>query len=265
MTGPTFHDYAWVVVNSSAGKDSQTALRRVVETARRQQYPLERVVVSHQDLGDIEWPGTLTLARLQARIYGLRFEVSRYRDRSGQEIDLLEYAIRRGKWPSNNQRWCTSEFKRAPGNRVLTKLGKERAGDILQVFGFRAEESPARRRKVELAVNPRASTGRRTVFDWLPILQMREAEVWRDIHDSGVPYHHAYDLGMRRLSCRFCIYAPPGQLMISAEENPDLFARYLLAEKEMGHRFTDALSLADVEAMMVGGAPIPEDEGEWNM
>ncbi len=57
----TLSAYDAVIINSSAGKDSQTALRHVVRLAKEQGYPLDRLTVSHQDLGEAEWNGTTEL------------------------------------------------------------------------------------------------------------------------------------------------------------------------------------------------------------
>lgn len=247
---PSLQGYRWIVVNSSGGKDSQTALRRVVELADAAGVERGRIVVSHQCLGLMEWEGTLDLVTRQAAHYGLRLEVTRYRDRERKERTLLDYVSDRGKWPSSAQRYCTSEFKRGPGGRALVALAREAAGPILNVYGFRAEESPARAKKPVFALNARFSTAGRPVSDWLPIHDWSEEQVWEDIRTSGVPYHQAYDLGMRRLSCVFCIFATRTDLLIAGQHNPGLLAQYVSVERKIGHRFTDKLSLAEVKAAL---------------
>ncbi|MCB1053435.1 MAG: phosphoadenosine phosphosulfate reductase family protein, partial [Acidobacteria bacterium] len=141
---PPLKNFRWIVVNSSGGKDSQTALRQVVQICDQQQVSRERIHVSHQDLGEAEWPGTMDLVKRQAACYGLPVTVTRYRTQKGEELTLLDNVQKRGKWPSSQQRYCTSDFKRGPGSRVITQLG---AGSVLNVYGFRAEESPARAKK----------------------------------------------------------------------------------------------------------------------
>jgi 3'-phosphoadenosine 5'-phosphosulfate sulfotransferase (PAPS reductase)/FAD synthetase len=136
---PDLPTFRWVVVNSSGGKDSQTALRAVVMACDAAGVPRDRIVVSHQCLGRVEWPGAIELVREQAEHYGLRVIVSKYRTKAGLEPDLLEYVRTRGKWPSSKNRYCTSEYKRGPGGRVLTALSREAPGPILNVYGFRAE------------------------------------------------------------------------------------------------------------------------------
>jgi 3'-phosphoadenosine 5'-phosphosulfate sulfotransferase (PAPS reductase)/FAD synthetase len=70
---PNLKGYDWVVVNSSAGKDSQCMLDFVVERCDKAKVPRQRLVVVHADLGRVEWPGTRELAGEQARHYGLEF------------------------------------------------------------------------------------------------------------------------------------------------------------------------------------------------
>ncbi|MBQ1164686.1 phosphoadenosine phosphosulfate reductase family protein, partial [Streptomyces sp. A73] len=74
-------------------------------------------------------------------------------------------------------------------------------------LGLRAEESSGRAKKPVLSVDDAASSGVREVVTWLPSLHWTEAEVWARIKASGVRYHWAYDKGMKRLSCSFCVLA----------------------------------------------------------
>jgi 3'-phosphoadenosine 5'-phosphosulfate sulfotransferase (PAPS reductase)/FAD synthetase len=168
-------------------------------------------------------------------------------------------------WPDSGNRWCTSEFKRGPGGRVLTSLFREAPGDILNVYGFRAEESPARAKRQVFSRNARFSTKSREVWDWLPIRDWTKEQVWADIRASGVPHHYAYDFGMSRLSCVFCIFAPKGQLMLAARNNPELFGKYLAAEAGMGHSFRHKLSLREVKEAIDRGEEVSADDGKWNM
>ena len=79
------------------------------------------------------------------------------------------------KWPSRPQRYCTSDFKRGPGARIVTMLTKDMGEcTILYVFGFRAEESPARTHKPVLSKNKKLSTKKRSVYEYLPIHKWTE-------------------------------------------------------------------------------------------
>jgi 3'-phosphoadenosine 5'-phosphosulfate sulfotransferase (PAPS reductase)/FAD synthetase len=261
-----------ILVNSSGGKDSQTALRHVVQRADAAGVPRHNIVVVHADLGRMEWHGVKELAGQQAEHYGLQFMVVKRRTAAGVEESLLDYVRRRGKWPSSTARYCTSDFKRGPCRRVVTAIGKrvrwsrpQHTVRILNVFGFRAEESPARAKRLAFSRNKAASNGSTIVDDWLPIHDWTERQVWDDIRASGVPYHPAYDLGMPRLSCCFCIFAPRSALLIAGRANPELLAEYVALEREIGHDFQHGKPIADIQAAIARGEQPAAVSGDWNM
>lgn len=259
------HEYDMVVINSSGGKDSLCALWEVCRIAKEQNYPVEKMVVSHQDLGDMEWKGTKELAKKQADLFGLKFYWGKRTNKDGYEENLLEYAERRGKWPSNKQRWCTSDYKRAVGAKIVTRLTKSMGQcKILHVFGVRKEESPFRSKKEVLVVNNTLTTRKRKVFDWLPIHEWSEVKVWDVIKSNILPYHEAYDLGMPRLSCVFCIFSPFDALVIAGIANPDLLDRYIETENKIGHTFKDGFSIASVKEAIKNGYK-PKNISNWIM
>jgi 3'-phosphoadenosine 5'-phosphosulfate sulfotransferase (PAPS reductase)/FAD synthetase len=251
---PDLAGYDWIVLNSSAGKDSQAMLDLVVEQADRAGVPRGRLLVAHADLGRVEWPGTRALAEEQARHYGLAF-VAVCRPQG----DLLEHIADRGMFPSPAARYCTSDHKRGQVLKVFTRLADltRRGGrpvcSILNCLGLRAEENPARARRRPFAPNALASNGRRWVDDWLPLHAWTAAQVWDRIHASGVRHHPAYDLGMPRLSCCFCIFSPRSALVLAGKHNPELLARYVDVERRIGHRFRVELSLAEVQEAVARG------------
>lgn len=252
--------YDWIVINSSAGKDSQAMLDYVVELADQQAVPRDRLVVVHCDLGRVEWQGTRALAERQATHYGLRFEVVQ-RDR-----DLLhQIEHERKKFPGPGLgRFCTSDQKTKQVQKLWTRLAREsrqagvtRQVRILDCLGLRAEESPDRAKKP--AFRTRSTNGRRVVDGWLPIHGWTTRQVWDRIRASGVEHHPIYDQGLPRLSCSFCIFAPKHQLVRAAQLRPDLAAEYARIEQTIGHRFTDKLSMADVIAA-AQATPAPADD-----
>jgi 3'-phosphoadenosine 5'-phosphosulfate sulfotransferase (PAPS reductase)/FAD synthetase len=249
---PDLAEYDVVLANSSAGKDSQAALDVVVEAARAADV-LDRMVVVHADLGDNEWPETAELAAEHAAHYGLRFEVvSRQRD--GHVETILERVAERGMWPDAARRWCTSDHKRGPIRKLMTQLAAEqrdagvtgRPVRLLNVMGFRAEESSARQRRAPYEFDKSASNGRRHVDTWLPIHGWTTGQVWQRIEQARTQPHPAYAAGMSRLSCRFCVLASRSDLICSARLNPELAARYAAVEEQTGHRFRQDLSMAEV-------------------
>src|SRR5690242_19773118 len=91
----------------------------------------DRIVCVFADLGgEDEWEGARELSESHSRHYGVRFVVM------CREVDdghggrrpqgLLEYiALRRGMWPDAANRFCTSDTKRAPIMRLITRLVAE--------------------------------------------------------------------------------------------------------------------------------------------
>lgn len=308
---PHLASYDFVVVSSSAGKDSLAMLDLVSEQAEAAGV-LDRVVVVHCDLGRVEWRGTRDLAQRQAERYGVRFVAvwrrqgdllthieemgffprpsTRYctsdhkrgqifrafTQLAGEHLpvrdgDLLEQVEARGMWPSPRQRYCTSDQKRAQVHRLytaLTTVSREpRQVRILSCQGMRAEESPARAKRPPFHRDERASNGRRLVDNWLPLHEWKVGEVWARIKASRAAdlIHPAYALGMPRLSCVFCIFAPKSALVLAGRHNPDLLAEYVRVEKAIGHRFRLDLSLAEVQDAIHAEPAGTESVADWRM
>ena len=271
-----------IVVSSSAGKDSQAMLARIVELATAAGV-LKRVAVVHADLGRVEWGGTdqvvgeafapistIELVREHAKHYGLRLEIVRR-----PQGDLLEQVLGRRMWPGmGTTQFCTSDHKTAQIKTLFTKLTAETlAADpdrakaaktdesqrvkILDCVGLRADEGQKRSKK--MAGLPRDEHGatfepnvratnktKREVTYYYPVADYNEASVWAAIDEAGTRAHWAYEAGMPRLSCMFCIYAPKSALIIAGKANPDLLAQYVETERVIGHQFSQKLSIASI-------------------
>lgn len=265
-------DYDYVVINSSAGKDSQCMLTVLVEKAKEENYPLERIVVVHADLSHEEWPGTKELAQRQAEHYGLRFEV--VRRKRGSFLDMVRQRWAKLKsegrnvppWPDSVNRTCTSDCKRGPISTIFTRLagefrairGKKAHCRILNCMGMRAGESCKRAKLNPFERNEDQCNGRRTVDNWLPIHGWGVDEVWAKIRESGVEHHPAYDLGSPRLSCMFCILAPRESHMLAGKHNRPLLDEYIQIEQETGFAFRKGLPLLEVRDALDRG----EEPGE---
>lgn len=256
--------YDIILVNSSAGKDSQAMLHKVVKAAVAAGVK-DRVVVAHCDLKRVEWRGTRELAQKQADAYGVRFEVV-----SRPQGDLLDHVRARGKWPSSTTRYCTSDHKRGQVSVLMTRLTNEMKGlgrpvRILNCLGLRAEESPARSKRLAFSLDRRATNGRRTVHTWLPLHSFTTSEVWSVIRESGVPHHPAYDLGLPRVSCVFCVLSPRKALVLAGKHNPELLAEYVAVEKEIGHSFRKELPIAEIKRAVDEGETTNGVIRDWNM
>ncbi len=254
---PDLTTYDVILINTSAGKDSQAMMDFVFHQAKAANIT-DRLIAVHCDLGRVEWEGTKELAQKQSEQYGIRFEVVA---REGD--DLLAHIEKRGKWPSSQARYCTSDFKRAPVRKLLTALVKEKGWAkggrkirVLNCMGLRAQESCARAKREPFGMDEGASNiTKRHVDVWLPIHHWTEDEVWASIKASGVPYHPAYDLGMARLSCAFCIFAPKHQLLLAGRHNRPLLNDYVAAEKRMNHTFRVDQSLEDIQKTLDAEKP----------
>jgi 3'-phosphoadenosine 5'-phosphosulfate sulfotransferase (PAPS reductase)/FAD synthetase len=250
--------YDLVLLNTSGGKDSSVMAWKVTKMAEAQGVK-DRLVLGHATFRE-EWDGTVEVVKKQAEQIGIPFHVVTRGE------GLLDYVRRRKMWPSSMARYCTSDFKRAPIDKLITQLapGLERRLKVLNVMGLRAQESPARAKKVPFKVNTRRTNGRRHVDDWLPILEMKIEEVWETIKANSIPQHVAYSLGMPRLSCVFCIFAPKAALVLAGKHNLPLLREYVAVEKEIGHSFRKDFKIAEVlEAVEAG-----KDAGrvdDWKM
>lgn len=279
MTNADLTTYDVLLLSTSGGKDSQAMLVEVVRQARELGV-FDRCVAIHADLGDVEWAGTKELAQKQAEMLGLPFVVVR-----NERETMLERVGRPQvkdpsklwKWADNQNRWCTSDFKRAPIQKWITAAHREHTAKtgrkdfrVLNIMGLRAQESPARAKKAAFQPNDRGTTKSRTVDTWLPIHEWTEDHVWAMIRESGLPHHNAYDLGMPRLSCVFCIFAPKSALVLAGHHNRELLDRYVAKEDEIGFTFRKELSLRQVREAVIRGDALKVKGSElsggcWNM
>ncbi|WP_435111619.1 phosphoadenosine phosphosulfate reductase family protein [Nocardiopsis synnemataformans] len=242
------------IIAHSGGKDSGAAFFLVASLAYEMGM-LDKLTVLHNPLGILEWPGASDIARTHAEIYGLRF-VERAADR-----DLLDEVRRRRMWPDALARYCTAFAKRGPGMRFVTEvvaaLGLERTAEILYVLGLRAQESTARSKLAPVDLH-KASSGRRTIRTWHPVLNMREDRVW-DLHRrTGLPHHSAYTAGMSRLSCSFCVLSANADLIRACQLRPELAQTYADLEWEIGDSFKPTLSMLEAIAR-ANDRPVDQD------
>ena len=218
--------------------------------------PHGQLVAVHAPLGEVEWPDTIEHleATLPKGVPLIFAPVA-----SGKT--LLERVEERGLWPSNSARWCTSDFKSGPIQRELRRYLKAHprfGGRLVNAMGMRAQESPARARKVPWRRNDRMSVAGREVFDWLPVFGLSTEDVFRVIRGAGQAPHWAYAAGMSRLSCSFCILASRADLRRAAELRPELYRSYAALERRIGH----TLSPTRQPLPEVTGIPLPAGEHE---
>ncbi|TDB91170.1 phosphoadenosine phosphosulfate reductase [Actinomadura sp. KC216] len=259
---PDLNAYDILLCNISGGKDSQAMLDVVVEAAKDAGIG-DRVVTVFCDLGDDdEWPGTKQLAAEHAAHYCVRHEIvfRQVSDGAGaiRQQGLTEHIESRQqqKWPDKARRFCTSDMKRAPVHKLMTRLVAEKRAQgvvgrrvrILNIMGMRAEESIDRAAMAPYRNDARASNKtKREVDEWLPLLDWKVEQVWARLAKARTRIHPIYAV-LPRLSCRFCVLAGRRHLVTAARLDPAGARRRAGLEAAMGHQFRPDVSMAQILA-----------------
>ena len=228
---------ALFVVNHSGGKDSQAMYLKL-----RAFVPRKQIVLVHADLGAVEWAGAI--GHILLTTAGEKLHTCHARR------NLLQMIEERGMFPSPEQRQCTSDLKRGPIERTIRGITRERQaagveawGLVVNCMGMRAQESSGRKKLAPFKFSARNSKAGREWYDWLPIHEMLEPEVFATIAAAGQQPHPVYALGMRRFSCVFCIMASEEDLKTAARlaterpellNDPHLYRKYVGLERSTG-------------------------------
>jgi DNA sulfur modification protein DndC len=213
---------ALFVINHSGGKDSQAMTLQL-----RSMIPAAQLVVVHAELPEVDWEGIIE--HIRATVGGLPIHTCRAKS------TFFETVERRGMFPSPKYRQCTSDLKRTPIERTIRRIA-ERTGCklIVNCMGLRAAESSSRAKLDTFKFNARNSKAGREWYDWLPIHDWSTEKVFAAIKAAGQTPHWAYQAGMSRLSCCFCIMASKADLATAAALKPALFQRYVATERRLG-------------------------------
>jgi 3'-phosphoadenosine 5'-phosphosulfate sulfotransferase (PAPS reductase)/FAD synthetase len=118
-------------------------------------------------------------------------------------------------------------------------------------MGLRAQESYSRARRPTFTprTDTNAPTKGRFVYDWLPIHDWTETDVWNCIRHNGGIAHSAYRLQQpnQRLSCALCVLASLNDLLNGATHNPDTYREYCRIEAVTGYSFRKNFWLSDLK------------------
>lgn len=233
---------AALVLSVSGGKDSDATCHHLLELRDQpsERWPGE-VLMVHADLGRSEWQQTPDYVRNLAQRKGVSLHVVRWTH--GDLIDRIWQRYHKDPsrpcWPSARIRYCTSDLKAS----IISRFLRQRfpSGNVICAMGLRAEESPARakRQTFRLRQDSSAPTKGRFVYDWLPIHDWTEADVWNCIRRHGDIAHPAYRLERpnHRLSCALCILASVNDLINGAVHNPNTYREYCRIEAVTGYSF----------------------------
>lgn len=224
-----------VVVAFSGGIDSHAMLLDAVRT-----YPRHRILAVFNDTGDdhtpdnqlVDFPGgTLGFVQQECDALGVPLVVTH------GPADILGHTEHRGMWADSRNRYCTSDLKRSPTDKVLRNMDRE-AGKILLLTGELAEESPARAKKPEWQIRQGATAptkGRLVVWHRPQLHWTKEEEIlfiWSQGRDIAPTYYAGWD----RLSCRFCFFLTFERQVLSFVGYPLEAARFVALEEQIDHR-----------------------------
>ncbi len=218
---------ALFVVNHSGGKDSQAMMIEITKHV-----PADQILVIHAHLDGVEWDGTED--HIRATIGDHDLVVTR------AVKTFFEMVRRRGMWPSPQYRQCTSDLKRGPIEKAIRhhlKANPQHDGLVVSCTGIRAQESAQRSKQTPWKFSAKNSKAGRQWFEWMPIFDMDVDTVFATIEAAGQKPHWAYDAGMSRLSCCFCIMGSQKDTCIAAKHNPELFQAYADLEREIDQTF----------------------------
>ncbi len=264
------------LVMLSGGKDSLASLLHLLDLG----IPKDRIEVWHQRIdGDsaafMDWPCSESYVALvaehlglpllmQYRAGGFRGELYRERavpgavhfERDGKSYVLpslhaAENTRRRFPAPTADlrTRWCSSTLKIDVAARVIandsTLTGmRSQPLRLAVVSGERHEESRARSHYPEWEVHRTNSRARR-VWQWRPVVEWPERDVWEIIRRHGIRPHPAYLLGWSRCSCAGCVFQTPPLWAMTREVMPEFFEQLVAAEEDLAFTIDPKLTLRE--------------------
>lgn len=204
--------------NHSGGKDSQSMFHYL-----HRHVPADQITVIHALLPEVEWDG------VEEHVNNTTLGIPVLTCRSRRT--LLQMIEERGMFPSPSNRQCTSDLKRGPIERTIRRTGEQL---VVNCMGMRSQESTSRSKLETFKLNQKNTNSKREWYDWLPIHHWLIDEVFDAIASVGQKPHWAYEKGMSRLSCCFCIMSNKEDLTTAAKLNPDLYKKYVSLEKTTG-------------------------------
>lgn len=214
------------VANHSGGKDSQAMYIYLSKFI-----PSNQIIVIHADLPEVDWEGIGD--HIISTIGWNYYKAVRANKTFFQRVE------HRQMWPSPYRRYCTSDLKRGPIEKAIRYyMKKQNLKLIVNCMGIRAEESSSRAKAEVFKFDKRNSKAGREWYNWLPIHDWLETQVFAEIENNNQRPHWAYAAGMTRLSCCFCIMASRQDLKTASKLRPDLYKKYCDMERKIDHTFT---------------------------
>lgn len=250
------------LVAYSGGKDSTAQVLHLLE----EDISKNRIILHHHDVdghtnNEWDWPCTPSYCKAFAQALdlpllfsyregGISREIDRadeglqdvlYQREPGGEFHRLasrEGSSTRKKFPAVaadlRTRWCSAVVKIDVLSRVIANHPDYSHGTFAICTGERRQES-AGRAKYKTIEPYRATSKQRKAWQWRPILEWTEEEVWDIMKRWKIQPHPAYELGWGRCSCATCIFSSPSTWASLYELDPDRVEKFFAKEKELGH------------------------------
>lgn len=210
-----------VIVQFSGGKDSQASLILSVK-----KYGKENVVACFADTG---WEHPVTYEHIHDVCKQLGVELITLK--SAKYKDFVDMSIKRGRFPSSQRRFCTSELKVIPMIDYI--LSQDESFVIIQ--GIRAKESKARAGyDVECSYfkeyfndEVKGLYHKKAVLEWCnthdasvlrPIFKWSAQEVIDYILDNGQRPNPLYERGFARVGCFPCIMCRKREIQLISKD-----------------------------------------------
>jgi len=221
-----------VIVNFSGGKDSTVAILETLKV-----YPKEEILLCYQDTG-ADYLETDTHVKAIAEMLDLSLVVLK------RDEDYWGLTKRVG-WPMPDTRYCTKKLKQDMIRHWVSKHRSDFGDEIVIVTGLRAEESPARAKLGEWAIDDHLTTKKQTVKFWAPCLRMGEQEVKDRVVAEGLSLHPCYEFAPR-CNCWLCVFAHPNVVRTYAEMHPELWEKACLLEDELKRKWKLHFAINDL-------------------
>lgn len=246
-----------VALGVSGGKDSDAMTLETVQFLKKIGFRGE-ICLIHSHLGLIEHAASLPQCERLSQKTGIELFVVEP-PRSMLEVwehrwsGIVDRFIKLERvkiitpWSNAQWRFCTKATKTAPLTQFLKRKYPNKT--IINASGIRREESSSRAKRPVSRENPDlASVKLKTSGrDWFPIIDYKIEDVWQVHRKFNFPRHEAYDRGLSRVSCAFCVLASSNDIKVSLRDprNRQSFQRIVELEIKSGFSFRDQDWLAD--------------------
>ena len=224
-----------VIVNFSGGIDSTAAVLKSIE-----EFPREEIILLYQNTSAdyLETPG-----HVQNIASILDLPLITLQDDKGFFGRVREYK----GFPIPNTRSCTRILKTQITEKWIRDNRDDLGDEIIQIFGFRAEEGQGRANMEKFAVNERLTLkrGNFNAYYYLPVHEMTKINAREYVEANGLPIHPCYEFS-ERCSCWCCIFQPNRVVREYAEMQPKLYEEACLIEDEIKHKWKEGFGFNDL-------------------